>query len=270
MTVNENLIAMTYPEFKEAFWRQVSGSRADETHGYLLRVLLYFVWRMLTLTHVSVKHTPSVPELELLCLSTYKALIPLMQLIRLGYSGAALVVQRAVMEQINTLGYLQANPEALPRFTNGKDLNKKPFEWAKEFLFPDNSEQRQGWVRLYSEISKIAHIYLAGAAAPLMDNTAIGAAYRGGVFSEGLELDAKTTWLAELVCFDLTALDPIALKVLGATELSPFPADYAGAANYLPAEDVAWFVTFFMRHDIVRAGKAWSRQQEAERKSADS
>lgn len=64
-------------------------------------------------------------DLNLLCLSTYKAFLPILQLIRMGYASDAFVLMRTLMERIAILGYLSENPDLIDEFKKGKSHFQK-------------------------------------------------------------------------------------------------------------------------------------------------
>ncbi len=105
-------------EFQEVFLSRIPKSKLDTIYGSVIRSLLYFIWKG---SYQTVNNIENIqPELGLLCLSTYKALLPVVHLIRLGYNADAFVLLRAVMERIALLGYLNYNRDIIQKYKEGR------------------------------------------------------------------------------------------------------------------------------------------------------
>jgi hypothetical protein len=146
-------------EFRETFLASINVARADESYIGIIRIFLYYIWRGAFKATTEILQGRAQPELSLICLSCYKAVLPIIQLIRLGYAGDALMLHRALMERIAILDYLNDNPELIQKYKNGKaDLNKDAMPWAKKHA-------PQNWMRLYGYLSNVAHSKKEGVSA---------------------------------------------------------------------------------------------------------
>lgn len=73
-----NLGIVTNPKiFQAAFLDQRPNKDLDEEYGSLIRVLLYYVWRGAFTSRAAVIDRQVQDSLGLLCLSTYKAFLPI-------------------------------------------------------------------------------------------------------------------------------------------------------------------------------------------------
>src|SRR5574341_573277 len=205
-------------EFRETFLASVKGSYTDKKHIEIIRVLLYYVWRGAFRATGEILQGRGQPELNLICLSIYKAILPVIQLLRLGYSGDALTLLRALMERIAILGYLNENPNLIRKFKSGKaDLNKEAMQWDKKHA-PKN------WMRLYGYLSNIAHSKKEGTASHVFEENAIGEAFLY-MLPHSKPNEGMADLVLLMICYTLGAIDPITLKVLNLNDFQAFPND---------------------------------------------
>src|SRR5574342_279333 len=89
--------------FRETFFTDVQDHPVYESHKGIIEVLLYYIWRGLYNLITRVIKGEGQPDLVLICISTYKAFLPLIHLIRMGYTGDAFTLMRSLMERIALL-----------------------------------------------------------------------------------------------------------------------------------------------------------------------
>ncbi len=223
-------------KFRATFLNSVNIGPSDESYISIIHIFLYYVWRGAYKATTEILQGRAQPELSLICLSCYKAFLPIIQLIRLGYSGDALILLRALMERIAILDYLNENPELIQKYKNGKtDLNKDAMPWAKKHA-PHN------WMHLYSYLSNIAHSKREGIASHIFEENAIGEAFLY-MLPHTKENEGMTEESLALICYAIGAIDPIAAKVLKLSEFHFFPVDVS-ISEYATKKDLLNFQRF--------------------------
>jgi hypothetical protein len=204
--------------FREAFFTEVQNHPVNASHKGVIAVLLYYIWRGLFNSVTTVIKGEGKPDLVLTCISTYKAFLPLIHLIRMGYTGDTFTLMRSLMERIALLGYLNENQSLIGKYKEGKlKLPDVALKWAKEKSLPN-------WVQLYSLLTNIAHQRKEGVAGSIFDENSIGDAIRYMLPSSKPTPSAKDEAL-ELLWFGIMATDPIAEVVLSSKNFPKYPND---------------------------------------------
>lgn len=216
-----NRILTDHTAFLEALLSETSHTPVDLAYGPALRVVLCFIWRGCTLARSAGLSGKAPPNNSLIALSAYKALLPIIQLIRLGYHADALTLTRALMERIAIVGYLGANRGLIPSYVKGRiQPHRAALAWAKR-------ESIENWMVLYGLLSNIAHSRVEAAAGHIFDATAIGDAFREIPFGQPKPPPEMTEVLLAVAVYSLIALDPLALALVNDTGTRPFPTDKA-------------------------------------------
>lgn len=227
-------------EFSSAVMTQVSDSPVDRQYASVLRVLIYYIWRGAFESRAAVVTEQVEGNLGLLSLSIYMALLPILQVIRLGYPTDTLVLLRALMERIALLGYLHNNRQCICQYSSGKrNLQKEAMRWAK-------GQALENWMRLYGLMSNVAHSRPVGPAGHLLAENPIGEAFRSDLTPTPEDGADMTAELLAGVAYALAAADPIACEIIDYKSLDPFPSDKDSLA-YLSKEDVLEFGGFLQR-----------------------
>ncbi len=226
-------------KFRESLLNSIPTTRVDESYKGVINVLIYFVWRGAFTTTGEIIQARAHPDLGLICLSCYKAFLPIIQLTRLGYPGDVLVLMRALMERIAILDYLHAYPDLVQNYKNGKgNLNKQAMPWAK-------NHAPQNWMHLYSYMTSVAHSKREGVASHIFDENEIGEAFLYMLPHSKIN-QGMTEELLSLICYAIGALDPIAGKVLNLDNFQIFPLD-SSLNKYIDSKDQKYFQNFLMR-----------------------
>jgi len=200
-------------------------------------VLLYYIWRGAFESRAAVVNKQVQGDLGLLCLSAYKAFLPILQILRLGYWCDAMVLLRALMERIALVGYLHKNRQYIPQYAAGRGgLQKKAMTWAKQ-------QSLENWMMLYSLLSNVAHSRLEGPAGHLLDQTSIGAAFRLDLTPSPEDGADMTDVLLAGIVYALLALDPIVADIVDYKSLAVFPVD-PDSLVYLSRDDFIEFRDF--------------------------
>lgn len=228
-------------EFRNAFLAQVTDSIVDKQIEPVLRVLLYYIWRGAFESRAAVVNKHVQGDLGLLCLSAYKAFLPVLQMLRLGYWCDAMILLRALMERIALVGYLHKNRQYIPQYAAGKGgLQKKAMIWAKQ-------QSLENWMVLYSLLSNVTHSRLEGPAGHLLDQTSIGAAFRLDLTSSPEGGADMTDDLCAGIVYALLALDPILVEIIDYKSLAIFPID-PDVLIYLSKDDLVSFQDFLQKY----------------------
>lgn len=204
--------------FRDAFFTEVQDRPVNASHKGIINILLCYIWRGLNNCVTRVIKGEGKPDLVLICISTYKAFLPLIHLIRMGYTGDTFTLMRSLMERIALLGYLNENQSLIGKYKEGKlKLPDVAIKWAKEKSLPN-------WVQLYSLLTNIAHQRKEGVAGSIFDENSIGDAIR-----YMLPSSKPTPSLADetlvLLWFGITATDLIAEVVLSSQDFPKYPND---------------------------------------------
>jgi len=227
-------------EFRRTLLAQVNHSRVDREYAPVLRVLLYYIWRGAFESRSAVVGGHVLGDLGLLSLSVYKAFLPIVQMVRLGYPGDTLVLLRALMERIALLGYLHNNRQYIAEYVASKgNLQKKAMAWAKQ-------QPLENWMRLYGVLSNVAHSRLEGPAAHLLAENAIGEAFRLDLTPTPESGADMTAELLAFVVYALLAVEPIASEIMEYRSLAVFPSD-TDSLLYLRREDLVDLRDFLQR-----------------------
>lgn len=226
--------------FRDAFLSQVPLSRVDDDYQSQIRILLYYVWRGANASRTSLLQNKVQSDLGFLSLSIYQAFLPVLQTIRLGYPTDAFILLRALLERIALLGYLHNNRDLLPKYVEGKTtLQDKAMSWAKQHA-PEN------WMRLYSELSKIAHSRIQGVAGHLLGNNPISVSFRSTLHHPSPEGSVLIDELLAGTFYSLIAADTFATEILDRKGFTVFPKD-ARITLYVSPEDLQMLQAFLKR-----------------------
>ena len=222
--------------FRETFLKQVMPSRFDVMYLAILKVVLYSIWRGCVESISALKRNVVQPDLGLLCLSTYKAFLPILQCLRLGHQSDAVILARSLMERIAIVGYLNEYPEKIERYTRSKnDVTERAMIWAK-------SNGPENWMRLYSAASSVTHSKLVGVAGHIYADNSIGDAIRDAL-NPPLESQLLYDEIIGIILYALIAIDPIAVKLLKKKQSLILPTDYH-TIKAVDVEDVREFQKF--------------------------
>lgn len=223
-------------KFREAFLISVTESSIDKRYIGVIRTLLYYVWRGAFNATGEIIQGRGQPELSLICLSTYKAFLPIIQVLRLGYSGDALVLLRALMERIAILGYLNENQNLIKKYNEGKtNLNKDAMPWAKTYG-PDH------WMLLYGYLSNIVHSRNVGVASHIFEENPIGDAFLN-MLPHSKPNKGSADFVLLMIWYAIGAIDPITQKVLHLDEFQVFPNDTT-VEKYVSKDDLLIYKKF--------------------------
>lgn len=223
-------------KFREAFLLSVKDSSIDKKYLEVIHVFLYYVWRGAFGATGEILQGRGQPDLNLICLSVYKAFLPIIQVLRLGYSGDALVLLRALMERIAILGYLNENQNLIRKYNEGKtNLNKEAMPWAKKYA-PEH------WMLLYGYLSNIAHSRKEGTASHIFEENPIGNAFLY-MLPHSKPNKGSADLVLLMIWYAIGAIDPITLKVLHLDEFQAFPND-ATVEKYVSKNDLLTYKKF--------------------------
>jgi hypothetical protein len=215
--------------FRDAFLDSSPGDQLTKEQKGTVNVLLYYVWRGLYNSVTRVIKGEGKPDLVLICITTYKSFLPLIQLIRLGYTGDVFSLMRSQMERIALMGYLNENQDLLGKYKEGK------------LKLPDEATK---WVRLYSLLSNIAHQRQEGIGGSIFDENKIGDAIRYMLPSSKPKRSLINEALT-LVLFGIMATDPIAASILSSQDFPQYKND-GKIKESVDAEDLMSF-TYFLQ-----------------------
>ena len=205
--------------FRDTLLSETVSTSTDAAYGAVLRVLLYYIWRGCALARSAGLSRKGQANCALIALSSYKALLPILQLIRLGYHAEALVLIRALMERIALVGYLGDNRELIPKYLKGKIAPyREALAWAKR-------KPLQNWMLLYGVLSNVAHSHVEGVAGDIFDATTIGEAFREIPLAKPKPRPDMTAELLGFAVYALMALDPLGLSLIGEVAAQPIPND---------------------------------------------
>jgi hypothetical protein len=238
--VDHRQIVTNPNHFRKAVLDQTSSSHIDKLYAGTLRVLLYLVWKGAFNSRAALVENQVDIDLGILCLSTYKAFIPIIQMIRLGYPSDAIILLRALMERIALLGYLNADRTLIPKYVEGDNhIRKDAMAWAK-------SNSLQNWMYLYSYLSNVAHSKPEGSAGHLFEDNDIGRAFREDLSESSKDGPKLTDELLGLVCYALLAADPIAVEILATRKFTAFAEDKK-ILMFINTADLKDFRDFLLR-----------------------
>ena len=222
--------------FSKAFFDEVQNQLIKDSHQGIFNVLLYYIWRGSFDSATKAMKFEGDVDLLRLCLSTYKAFLPILQLIRMGYATDAFVLMRTLMERIAILGYLSENPDLIDEFKSGKShFQKKAMMWAKTNSLPN-------WMKLHSFLTNIAHSKLEGAAGHIYDENIIGESFRYLIPFPNKQVSLTDEVLA-LSWYAIMAVTPYAEKMLSINEYSIYPNDKS-INKHVEKEDLISFENF--------------------------
>jgi len=232
-----SLIVSNPAAFRDALLCQAVPSSMDSTYGSVLRVLLYYVWRGCTLARTSALSGKAPAPNALIALSAYKALLPIVQLIRFGYHADAVILTRALMERIAIVGYLAQDRKLIPKFFKGGATSyREALAWAKR-------ESLQNWMVLYGILTDVAHSRLQGIAGHVFDATPIGQAFREPTTPASKPPEDMAAELLALAVYALMALDPVAFSIINEETAMPVPGD-PSIVSSLGLDDAKAFQAF--------------------------
>lgn len=239
-----NLSIVKNPKnFRDAFLDLSSGSQLTKEQIGTINVLLYYVWRGLYNSVTRVIKSEGKPDLVLICIATYKSFLPLIQLIRLGYTGDLFSLMRSQMERIALMGYLNENQNLLGKYKEGKlKLPDEAIKWAKDNSLPN-------WVRLYSLLSNIAHQRQEGIGGSIFDENKIGDAIRY-MLPSSKPKPSLTNEALTLVLFGVIATDPIAASILSSQDFPQHQNDEK-IKESVDTEDLMNF-TYFLQNFVAK------------------
>jgi len=223
-------------KFREAFFTEVQNRPIDASHKGIINVLLYYIWRGIFNSATKVMQGEGKPDLALICVSTYKAFLPLIHLIRMGYTGDTFTLMRSLMERIALLGYLNENQSLIGKYKDGKlKLPDVAIKWAKENSLPN-------WVQLYSILTNVAHQRKEGVAGSLFDENSIGDAVRY-MLPSSKPAPSLTDETLALLWFGIMATDPISEVVLSSQDFPKYPND-ENLKKFVEKDDLNSYETF--------------------------
>lgn len=223
--------------FREAFLAEVPPTSLDAEHGAVLRVILYYLWRGCATSLDAGLNGKTDPRASLIAQSSYESMFAIIQLLRVGYYVDAATLLRSQMERIAIVGYLAEKRDLIPRYFNGKvRLNKAALDWAKKMSLPN-------WMFLWGALSGIAHSSEVAAAGHINSRTKVAQAFN---FKTNDKVGNQEGWVEEflgLIVYALLALDPLALKLIQNSSLTPFSSD-SNLATEVGREDGMAFTKF--------------------------
>jgi hypothetical protein len=206
-------------KFRNSFLSEISPMKIDQNYSAVLHVVLYYLWRGCSLSRTAGITGKSNPNAALLSLSSYEAILGVIQLTRIGYQADALVLGRALLERIAIVGYLGENRSLLSRyFAGGFTPYKEALAWAKK-------KPLENWMFLYSTFSGITHSRIVGPAGHINNRTPIGNAFREVRPGDTTNDTDMTDVLLGFALFSLIVLDPLALNLIEDKHTHPFPQD---------------------------------------------
>lgn len=238
--MNKSSFVLDYKKFQEEFLSIVLSPDIDKSHGTIIKILLYYVWRGIIETRKGILQGQADATLALLCLATYKSFLPIVQNIRLGYPSDAAILLRGLMERIALLGYLYNYPDQIPRWKSSKyDYHTKAMLWAK-------NNSLENWMSLYSVLSKVAHAYLHGEAGYIFEDNSIGEAIRQSLYPTKREIVSHTDELLALIIYALAATEPYILLIFGIQMYITFPSDI-NITSQITIDDKTEFRKYLVR-----------------------
>lgn len=238
--MNDSLFVLDYKIFLEEFLAQALSTDIDNSHGTVIQIVLYYIWRGIVETRKGILQGQAGADLALLCLATYKSFLPIIQNIRLGYPSDSAILLRGLMERVALLGYLYNNPDQIPKWKSYRsDFHTKAMRWAKE-------NSLENWMKLYSILSEVAHAQLHGEAGYIFDNNKIGKAIRQSMYPTGREPEPITDILLAMTIYGLVATDPYISLIFGNKMYSTFPNDINYNSQFT-IDDLAEFRNYLQR-----------------------
>lgn len=222
--------------FTKAFFEDVQSQPVSDSYRGIYNVLLYYAWRGAFHAATRVLKSEGQVDLVLLCLSTYKAYLPILQLTRMGYTTDACVLMRTLIERIAIFGYLNANPTLIDKYKTGKsNFQKEAMVWAKANSLPN-------WMKIHSMLTNISHSKPVGAAGHIFDENIIGESFRY-LLPASKNPTSLTGEILALTWYANTAVTPFAEKVLAEKEFSIYPND-TSIKKHVEKEDLISFDSF--------------------------
>jgi len=223
--------------FRDSFLSEASPTRVDKGYGAVLRVILFYLWRGCSLSRIAGITGKAEPSAALISLSSYEAILGVVQFIRMGYHADAIVLGRALLERIAIVGYLGENRALIPRYFAGKlTPYKEALAWAKKKSQPN-------WMILYSICSDVVHSRIVGPAGHINNQTDIGKAFREVRVGDPADDPDLTEELLGIALYSLIALDPLAFKLIQDNDSQPFPTDL-DSAQKIGLKDLGEFLDF--------------------------
>ena len=227
-----------FDKFMDIFNTQISVSEIDGLYGSILKVFIYYVWRGISMSWIEIRNPQKIryKNLAPICVATYKSFLPIIQNIRLGYQAEALILIRSLIERISLMGFLNANPNLIPRYiNNNENFNDKAFSWAKSTV-PNNT------MKIYGLLSDITHAKKGGMALYLFDNRSDGEAIRY-IFSNHVD----ATMIAQIIILlwnEMEFANSLFFDICGYTPDDRLTIDKI-IFNYLDIDEINNFIKFF-------------------------
>lgn len=187
-------------EFLSTFLGQLYKTSLDQKFDCVVKIIVYIVWLGITKTRKRILGGLLDYDLGFLCLAVYKAFLPIIQNIRMGYPADAIILMRALMEQIALLGYLDAYREQLPLYKAHEDLSSKALAWAKKNTI-------ENWMKLYGTFSTVIHPKIESTSAHIFDSSTIGEALRESMPSPSRPVSVMNDELFACIIYSVLALD---------------------------------------------------------------
>lgn len=241
-----NLGIVTNPiEFIDQVAADTPNSELPEMYIPVLRVYLYYIWRGAFESRRRILQNKVQGDLGLLCMSVYKGLVPVIQLVRLGHGGDALILLRTAFERIALLGYLESNPSQIAKYKRSKNLLSDANNWAKAEWKKDKTTENI--FRMYGNLSKLVHPTATSTAGHIVaDQSVIGRAFRQYMKpEEGEEVDFYEAGVIGLL-FIIRIADLAARNLFKKENYIPFLED-RDCLTYLSHEDLEQSLNLFQR-----------------------
>jgi hypothetical protein len=223
--------------FREAFLAEVSPGSLDTEYGAVVRVILYYLWRGCATSLDAGLSGKSDPKASLIAQSSYESTFAIIQLLRIGYHVDAATLLRSQMERIAIVGYLAEKRDLIPLYFKGEvRLNKAALDWAKKNSLPN-------WMLLWGLLSGLAHSSDVAAAGHINSRTKVAQAFNFKTSYRSGNQGSLVEEFLGLIVYALLALDPLALKLIQNSSLTPFSRD-SDLVTVVGREDAMAFTNF--------------------------
>ena len=223
--------------FREAFLAEVSPTSLDIENGAVLRVILYYLWRGCATSLDAGLSGKTDPQASLIAQSSYESMFAIIQLLRAGYYVDAATLLRSQMERIAIVGYIAEKRELISRYFNGEvRLNKAALDWAKKKSLPN-------WMLLWGLLSGIAHSSEVAAAGHINSRTKVAQAFNFKTEHKVMNQEHGVEEFLGLTVYALLALDPLALKLIQNSTITPF-SNASDLVTVVGSEDAIAFTKF--------------------------
>jgi hypothetical protein len=195
--------------FKNAFFDQKAIVGFDNKYRAILNILLFYIWQGINKTRNIMLQGKVEMNLGTLCIAVFISFLPILQNLRLGFPSDTIILLRALLERIALLGYLEANPHFLAKYTaqHQKFLNDA-MSWAKKHS-PEN------WMKLYSLLSKVAHPSIFGTSGYILSKNLFSESFRLSMPPTEVDKEGIDAEIMSGIYYGLSAVDPIAEKIVG-------------------------------------------------------